>query len=74
MPQLHLYVSDELAAEVEKRAKKHGLSVSRYLAEMVRRDVVTEWPHDFFEDVVGGWVGDPLERPPQGELETRQDL
>jgi len=74
MPQLHLYVSDELAAEVEQRAKKHGLSVSRYLAEVVRRDIVTTWPKGFFEDIVGGWVGEPLERPPQGELETRQDL
>jgi hypothetical protein len=74
MPQLHLYVSDKLAAEVEQRAKRHGLSVSRYLAEVVRRDVVTEWPQDFFEEVVGGWVGEPLERPPQGEIEARQDL
>jgi len=74
MPQLHLYVSDELAAEVETRAKKRGLSVSRYLAEIVRRDVVTEWPQDFFDTVVGGWVGEPLERPHQGQLEAREDL
>jgi hypothetical protein len=74
MPQLHLYVSQELASEVEKRARKHGLSVSRYLAEVVRRDIVTEWPRDFFDTVVGGWVGEPLERPPQGELETRHAL
>lgn len=74
MPQLHLYVSDELAAEVERRAKKRGLSVSRYLAEVVRRDIVTEWPRDFFEEVVGGWMGDPLERPSQGRFEAREKL
>ena len=74
MPQLHLYVSDKLAAEVETRARKHGLSVSRYLAEVVRRDIVTEWPREFFDTIVGGWVGEPLERPPQGELETRRDF
>jgi len=74
MPQLHLYVSDELATEVEKRARKHGLSVSRYLAEVVRRDIVTEWPEDFFDTIVAGWVGEPLERTPQGEQETRQDF
>jgi len=74
MPQLHLYVSEELASEVEKRARKHGLSVSRYLAEVVRRDVATEWPRRFFEEIVGGWMGEPLERPPQGQLEAREDL
>jgi hypothetical protein len=74
MPQLHLYVSDELAAEVEQRARKRGLSVSRYLAEVVRRDVVTTWPKGFFEEIYGGWVGEPLHRPPQGEVEAREDF
>jgi hypothetical protein len=74
MPQLHLYVSDDLAAEVERRARKRGLSVSRYLAEVVRREVVTEWPRDFFDKVVGGWVGEPLERSYQGEPEARENL
>ena len=72
MQQLHLYVSDDLAAEVEQRARKHGLSVSRYLAEVVRREVVTDWPRGFFDNVVGGWVGEPLERPHQGDLEARE--
>jgi len=28
-----------------------------------------EWPERFFEEVVGGWKGEPLERPDQGRLE-----
>jgi hypothetical protein len=29
------------------------------------------WPEGFFDDVVGGWQGDALQRPPQGEFEQR---
>ncbi len=25
------------------------------------------WPAGFFEEVIGGWVGEPLERPDQGK-------
>ncbi|MBD6619696.1 hypothetical protein FNW02_28735 [Komarekiella sp. 'clone 1'] len=32
------------------------------------------WPPGFFEDVIGGWVGEPLERLEQGEYETREPL
>ncbi len=29
------------------------------------------WPVGFFEATAGAWVGEPLERAPQGEYETR---
>jgi hypothetical protein len=29
-----------------------------------------EWPEGFFERVVGGWQGEPLERPDQGRFES----
>ncbi|MBW4567168.1 MAG: hypothetical protein KME31_03850 [Tolypothrix carrinoi HA7290-LM1] len=29
------------------------------------------WMPGFFEEVIGGWVGEPLERAEQGEYETR---
>jgi hypothetical protein len=28
----------------------------------------------FFEEVIGGWVGEPLTRPEQGEYKTREQL
>ncbi|MBD2214707.1 hypothetical protein H6G27_33390 [Nostoc linckia FACHB-104] len=28
----------------------------------------------FFEEVIGGWVGEPLERPEQGDYEIREQL
>lgn len=32
------------------------------------------WMPGFFEEVIGGWVGEPLERPSQGEYEVREQL
>jgi hypothetical protein len=74
MPQLHLYVSKEIADEVKRRAENEGVSTSRYLAEMVRRECADEWPTGFFETVVGGWKGAPLVRPEQLPAEDRVEL
>ncbi len=70
--QLHLYLSDDLANSVRRRAQAEGVSVSKYLADLVQREVGTGWPEGFFEKVVGGWQGPPLERPDQGQLEERE--
>jgi hypothetical protein len=74
MPQLHLYVPKELANEVARRAQSRGMSVSRFLADLVRREVVGGWPGGYFEQVAGGWVGEALERPDQGSYELREEL
>lgn len=34
----------------------------------------TEWPDGFFAKTEGAWVGEPLTRPPQGELDPRDEL
>jgi hypothetical protein len=31
------------------------MSVSRYLAELIRREVGAGWAEGFFEEVIGGW-------------------
>lgn len=74
MPQLHLYLPEAQAAEIRRRAEARGLSVSRYLSAVVLSSLDGGWPEGFFERVVGGWQGEPLERPPQGAMETRQAL
>jgi hypothetical protein len=74
MPQLHLYVSDEVAAEISRRAEAAQMSVSRYLAQLVRERTSTEWPAGWFDTVVGAWRGDPLERPAHLQLESRERL
>lgn len=74
MPQLHLYVSDEIAERVRQRAEANHMSVSKYLATLVKKETGSGWPDGYFERVVGGWKGEPLTRPPQGELEERHIL
>ena len=75
MPQLHCYVSEEIAQQAQHRAEKSGLSLSRYLAELVKRDaqVSNGWPEGYF-DIFGKWEGAELVREPQGEPEQREQL
>ncbi len=74
MPQLHLYVADEVASLVRQRARARRMTVSGYLADLVRREVDSGWPAGFFDDVVGGWTGKPLRRPRPGRFERRERL
>ncbi|MGB3633977.1 MAG: hypothetical protein WA982_08045 [Rubrobacteraceae bacterium] len=74
MAQLHLYVPDTTAELLKRRAEERGLTLSKYLAEVVKQEVNgEEWPEGYFEDVLGGWEGE-LQRPPQGLYEEREDL
>jgi hypothetical protein len=74
MPQLHLHVPDRIARLVRSRARARGLTVSQYVAELVRREVASAWPAGFFEDVVGGWSEAALRRPSQRRPERRDAL
>jgi hypothetical protein len=73
MAQLHCYVPDKVADSLKRRAEQAGMSVSRYLAELARRDIDQAWPEDYFERVFGADV-DPISRPDQGEFEQRSVL
>jgi hypothetical protein len=74
MPQLHLYVPEGVANVVRQRARARNMTLSGYLAELVKREVVSGWPHRYFDSVVGGWRGKPLRRAPQGRFERRDQL
>ena len=58
MPQLHLYVPEDVAAKVREKAKARNLTVSRYLAELIKREVGEGWPEGYFERVCGKWEGE----------------
>lgn len=75
MAQLHCYVPEALAQQAQRRATQSGLSLSRYLAELVKRDASLSpvWPEGYF-DVFGKWEGAPLERPAQSAFEERPKL
>ena len=46
MAQLHCYVPEDIARQAQHRAEQAGLSLSRYLAELVKRDAAqaSGWP------------------------------
>lgn len=75
MAQLHCYVPEDIAQQAQRRAEQAGVSLSRYLAELVKRDAAQAggWPEGYF-DLFGSWQGAPLEREPQGEFEERLPL
>jgi len=75
MAQLHCYVPEEVAQQAQRRAEQAGLSLSRYLAELVKRDAAnsTGWPEGYF-DLFVPIEGAELVRPPQGEFEERLTL
>ncbi len=69
MPQLNFYVPQSTADELKRRAKVRKLPVSRYIAEIVSKDVKTGWPPGYFESTFGS-IPD-LERPEQWPYEER---
>jgi len=73
MPQIHCYVPDEVAKQIQEKAKQAHLSVSKYLALLINKEVSNSWPDNYFE-LFGQWQGEPLERAPQGNHEQRLDL
>ena len=75
MAQLHCYVPEDIAEQAQRRAEQAGLSLSRYLAELVKRDAAVHagWPEGYF-DLFVPIEGAELERPPQGEYEARLTL
>ena len=74
MPQMHLYVPEDVAQEIRRRAKNKGISTSRYLEDLVAKEISFGWPKDFVEEVLGGWKGEPLKREYEGDFEKRSAL
>ena len=73
MSQLHCYVPDEVAKKLQVKAEQAHLSVSKYLALLIEREVENQWPENFFE-LFGNWQGIPLERFDQGNFGNRSDF
>ena len=76
MSQLHFYIPDELEKVVRRQAEEAHLPLSRYLAELVKREAQRrdEWPDGYFEAVFGRWEGGPLNRESEGAFEQRSPL
>ncbi len=73
MAQIQLDLPDDVVHEVRRQAEARGVSVSLLFTELVRGHG-NGWPTDFFDEVVGGWKGEPLVRPSQLVTEVRDEL
>jgi hypothetical protein len=70
MAQLHFYLPDAVADKIKAKAEQAHLSVSKYLAELAKREIDNQWPDGYFDNF-GKWQGDAAERPEQGVAEQR---
>ena len=75
MAQLHCYVPEDVAQQAQQRATQAGLTLSRYMAELIKRDTAVHagWPEGYF-DLFTPIEGAELSRPPQGDYEDRLTL
>jgi hypothetical protein len=69
MSQITLYLDDATQALVDQAARAHGLSKSRWVADIIRKYAAHEWPQDCL--ALAGRFGDfplrensPAAQPP----------
>lgn len=71
MAQITLYLDDATQALVEQAAKAHGMSKSRWAAEIIRKYASEEWP-DQCIDLAGRFPDFPLREDSPASIE--QDI
>ena len=73
MSHLHFSVPEEIETQIRQLAKRAKLPLSKYLAELVKREAgaLNQWPEGYL-DLFDAWQGKPLTRPKELALETRQ--
>ena len=74
MAQLHFYVPDALAKQIKARAAQAKMPISRYVAELVKRDVGLGWPKDYFKRISSRTSAAAIVHEPSGPPEDRQPL
>lgn len=71
MAQITIYLDPETAAKARAAAKAAGLSQSRWLADLIRRHAVVQWPRTVLR-LAGSWPKFPGAAEIRGSL--GQDL
>ena len=74
MPQLHFYVPDDIAEKIKARAAQAKLPVSRYVAELIKKDVSQGWPKGYFDRISNATLGAAIGYESTGLPEERQTL
>jgi hypothetical protein len=59
MPHITLYLDDATQALVERAAKAHGVSKSRWVADIIRTQAAHDWPPDCLA-LAGRFADSPL--------------
>ena len=57
MPQLAIYIDDNLSKKLIKAVEASGKSRSKWIADLIQTKLEDEWPEDFFE-LAGSWEGE----------------
>lgn len=73
MAQMHFYVPDDFARLIRQRARQAKMPVSRYLVQVIRNEIGSGWPDDYFDEIHGGWQGSEPERSRPGETSDPRD-
>ena len=50
-------------AQNRKAGSNKGVSVSKYLVEVVTTEPQPIWPDSYLDEVIGAWTGPPPQRP-----------
>ena len=73
MAQLTIYLDDDTATRMRAAAKGAHISVSRWLANLVRERVATAWPPEVVA-LAGSWADEDIARPVHGRDIPREPL
>ncbi len=57
MTQLAIYIKDRLSEKLEKAVKASGKSKSKWIADIIKKELDDQWPEDFF-NLAGSWKDD----------------
>jgi len=80
MPQVAIYMDDNLSRKLDKIIRASGKSRSKWITDLIRAKLQDDWPENFFQ-LAGSWEGGetPEEimaiiREGLANMEKREDL
>ncbi len=69
MAQLTLYLDDETEARLKETANSAGMSLSRWVANLIREKIASQWPVSVIE-LAGAWADLPTAEELRAEMES----